>query len=86
MKKLSLAGKILYRNIFRIQMIANVLRSAWGNPMDLVFHSVRENMFVSDFESQRDQDRVRDGSSWHVSKHANFGGIRDVYAAVEVAV
>lgn len=38
--------------------------------MDLVFHSVRETMFVFDFESQHDQDRVGDGSSSHVSKHA----------------
>lgn len=27
-------------------------------------------MFVADFESQRDRDRVWDGSPWHISKNA----------------
>ncbi|KAM0887769.1 hypothetical protein ACQ4PT_028791 [Festuca glaucescens] len=68
--KWMLAGKVLYRNTFHIQTIASALRPAWGNPRGLVFRSVGENMFLADFESQRDRDRVREGSSWHVSKNA----------------
>jgi hypothetical protein len=68
--KWMLAGKILYRNVFHIQTISSALRPAWGNPRGLEFRSVGENMFVAEFESQRDRDRVRDGSPWHVSKNA----------------
>jgi hypothetical protein len=68
--KWMLAGKVLYRNQFHIQTIASALRPAWGNPRGFEFRSVGENTFVADFESQRDRDRVRDGSPWHVSKNA----------------
>jgi hypothetical protein len=68
--KWMLAGKVLYRNSFHIQTIASALRPAWGNPRGLEFRSVGENKFVAEFESQRDRDRVRDGSPWHVSKNA----------------
>jgi hypothetical protein len=65
-----LAGKVLYRNIFHINTIASALRPAWGNPRGLEFSSVGENMFLADFESQRDRDRVKEGAPWHVSKNA----------------
>ncbi|KAM0896989.1 hypothetical protein ACQ4PT_022848 [Festuca glaucescens] len=68
--KWMLAGKVLYRNQFHIQTIASALRPAWRNPRGLDFRSVGENTFVAEFESQRDRDRVRDGSPWHVSKNA----------------
>ena len=64
------AGKVLHRKIFHIQTIANALRPAWGNPRGLFFRPVGENTFVADFENRRDRDRVREGSPWHVSKHA----------------
>jgi hypothetical protein len=66
-KKWSLARKVLFRNIFHIQTISSALRRAWGNPKGLVFRSVGENMFVANFETQRDRDRVKAGSPWHVS-------------------
>ncbi|KAM0872173.1 hypothetical protein ACQ4PT_038890 [Festuca glaucescens] len=68
--KWMLAGKVLYRNVFHIQTIASALRSAWGNPTGLVFRSVGANMFVAEFTTQWDRDRVWDGSPWHVSKNA----------------
>jgi hypothetical protein len=68
--KWTLAGKVLFRNVFHIQTISSALRPAWGNPRGLEFRPVGENMFLADFESQRDRDRVRDGSPWHVSKNA----------------
>jgi hypothetical protein len=69
-QKWMLAGKILYRNSFHIHTIISALRPAWGNPRGLEFRSVGENLFVAEFESQRDRDRVRDGAPWHISKNA----------------
>lgn len=57
-EKWLLAGKILYRNLYHIQTITNALRPAWGNPRGLQFRSVGPNMFVAEFENQRDRDRV----------------------------
>lgn len=69
-RKWMLAGKVLYRNQFHINTMTNALRPAWGNPKGLQFKSVGVNMFVAEFETQRDRDRVWGGSPWHVSKNA----------------
>ncbi|KAM0824881.1 hypothetical protein ACQ4PT_069901 [Festuca glaucescens] len=69
-QKWMLAGKVLYRNVFHIQTIANALRPAWGNPKGLFFRSVGANMFVAEFATTRDRERVWDGSPWHVSNNA----------------
>jgi hypothetical protein len=69
-QKWMLVGKVLYRHVFHINTITSALRPAWGNPKGLVFRSVGENKFVAEFATQRDRDRVRDGSPWHVSKNA----------------
>ena len=66
----AIACKVLHRNLLHIQTIANALRPAWGNPRRLVFRPAGENMFIAEFESQRDRDRVWEGSPWHISKHA----------------
>ena len=65
-----LAGKVLHRNHLHIQTITNALRPAWGNPRGLQFRSAGVNVFVAEFESQRDRDRVWSGSPWHISKNA----------------
>jgi hypothetical protein len=57
-RKWMLAGKVRYRNVFHIQTISSALRPAWGNPRGLMFRSVGENMFVDEFATQRDRDRV----------------------------
>lgn len=64
------AGKVLHRNHLHIKTIINVLRPAWGNPRGVQFRSVGINMFVAEFENQRDRDRVWNGSPWHISKNA----------------
>ena len=69
-QKWSITGKVLHRKIFHIQTMANALKLAWGNPRGLSFRPVGENTFVADFENCRDRDRVREGSPWHVSRHA----------------
>ncbi|KAM0844150.1 hypothetical protein ACQ4PT_057242 [Festuca glaucescens] len=68
-RKWLLAGKVMYRHVFHIQIISSALRPAWGNPKGLLFRSVGENMFVAEFATQRDRDRVWEGSPWHVSKN-----------------
>jgi hypothetical protein len=69
-RKWLLAGKVLHRKVFHIQTIISALRPAWGNPKGLQFRSVGENMFVAEFATQQDRDRVWDGSPWHVSNNA----------------
>lgn len=69
-QKWMLAGKILFRNVFHIQTISNAVRPAWGNPKGLIFRSVGPNIFVAEFATQRDLDRVKGGSPWHINKHA----------------
>ena len=69
-EKWMLAGKVLHRNVFHTQTISSVLRPAWGNPRGLQFRSAGVNVFVAEFESQRDRDRVWSGSPWHISKNA----------------
>ncbi|KAE8788951.1 hypothetical protein D1007_36965 [Hordeum vulgare] len=69
-QKWLIAGKVLFRNLLHIQTIQSALRPAWGNPSGLIFRSLGENMFAGEFESKRDRDRVWEGSSWHINKHA----------------
>jgi hypothetical protein len=58
MLKWILAGKILYCNVFHIQAIATVSRQAWSNPKGPLFRYVGANMFVVEFTTQRDRDRL----------------------------
>jgi hypothetical protein len=46
------------------------LRPAWGNPKGLVARSVGENLFIAEFGSRQDLERVLDGSPWNVNKRA----------------
>jgi hypothetical protein len=69
-QKWMLAGKVLHRNVFHIQTIASALRPAWGNPKGLAFRLVGDNMFVAEFATAGDRERVWEGSPWHVSNNA----------------
>ncbi|KAM0928680.1 hypothetical protein ACQ4PT_002630 [Festuca glaucescens] len=66
----SLAGKVLSRKVFHINTISAILRPAWGNPKGLLFRDGGTNMFVAKFVTERDRDRVWEGSPWTVSKQA----------------
>lgn len=65
-----LAGKVLHRTLLHIQTISNAMRPAWGNPRGLSIRLLGENMFLAEFETKRDRDRVWEGSPWHISKNA----------------
>ena len=41
-----------------------------GNPRGLLFHQAGNSLFVAEFSTKMDRDRVLDGSPWMVGKHA----------------
>ncbi|KAE8789491.1 hypothetical protein D1007_36291 [Hordeum vulgare] len=63
-------GKVLSPNVLHIETIKSAMRPAWGNSRGLNFNSVGDNLFVVEFGSQADRDRVMEGSPWRVGKHA----------------
>jgi hypothetical protein len=64
-----LVGKVLSPSTLHISTIAAVLRSAWGNPRGLLMNPAGVNLFVAEFKSKADMDRVLDGPPWVVGKH-----------------
>uniref|UniRef100_A0ACD5Z614 Uncharacterized protein n=1 Tax=Avena sativa TaxID=4498 RepID=A0ACD5Z614_AVESA len=66
----ALIGKVLSPNVLHIQTIMSALRPAWGNPKGLVAKPVGDNVFIVEFESKSDRDRIKEGASWTVGKHA----------------
>ncbi|KAM0883033.1 hypothetical protein ACQ4PT_031892 [Festuca glaucescens] len=63
-------GKILSPNVLHLETIKSAMRPAWGNPCGLIFNPAGDNLFVAEFGSKADRDRVMDGSPWKVGKHA----------------
>ncbi|KAE8818088.1 hypothetical protein D1007_04192 [Hordeum vulgare] len=62
-------GKVLSPNVLHIERIKSAMRPAWGNPRGLSFNPAGDNLFVVEFGSQADRDRVMEGSPWRVGKH-----------------
>lgn len=67
---LAMVGKVLSPNLLHIETIKSAMRPAWGNPKGLVFNAAGDNLFVAEFGSNADRERVMDGSPWMVGKHA----------------
>jgi hypothetical protein len=63
-------GKVLSLNILHIETIKSAMKPAWVNPRGLTFNPAGDNLFVAEFGSRADRDRVMDGSPWRVGKHA----------------
>ncbi|KAM0841240.1 hypothetical protein ACQ4PT_059096 [Festuca glaucescens] len=63
-------GKVLAPNKLHVQTISSALRPAWGNPKGLTFNPSGDNLFVAEFGSKADRDRVMEGSPWTVGRHA----------------
>ncbi|KAM0845547.1 hypothetical protein ACQ4PT_056296 [Festuca glaucescens] len=63
-------GKVLAPNKLHIQTISAAMRPAWGNPRGLVFNPAGNNLFIAEFGSKADRDRVMEGSPWTVGRHA----------------
>jgi hypothetical protein len=68
--KWALIGKVLSPSIFHISTIASALRPTWGNPRGLQLNPAGDNLFVAEFGTKADMDRVMDGPPWVVGKHA----------------
>jgi len=66
----AIIGKVLSQGILHIQTIMSALRPAWGNPKGLNATSVGDNLFIAEFSSIQDKDRVLDGSPWTVGNRA----------------
>jgi hypothetical protein len=62
-------GKVLAPNKLHVQTISSALRPAWGNPKGLTFNPSGDNLFVVEFCSKADRDRVMEGSPWTVGRH-----------------
>lgn len=66
----ALIGKVLSPNTLHIQTIESATRPAWGNPRGLLFHPAGDNLFIVEFGTRMDRDRIMEGSPWVVGKHA----------------
>uniref|UniRef100_A0ACD5VWU6 Uncharacterized protein n=1 Tax=Avena sativa TaxID=4498 RepID=A0ACD5VWU6_AVESA len=65
----AVVGKVLAPNPLHINTIKSVLRLAWGNPKGLEFHSTGANLFMAEFATQADRDRMLVGSPWNINKN-----------------
>ncbi|KAL6659989.1 hypothetical protein ACP70R_002111 [Stipagrostis hirtigluma subsp. patula] len=63
-------GKVLSQNVLHMQTIMSALRPAWGNPKGLVAKSVGDNLFVAEFGSMQEKEKVMDGTPWMVGRKA----------------
>jgi hypothetical protein len=68
----ALVGKVLTPNILHVNTIRLIVKSAWGNPKDLIIRPWGPNIFLAEFGSEADRSRVAKGGPWWVgsSKHA----------------
>ena len=66
----ALIGKVLSPHALHIQTIMSALRPAWANPKGLVAKPVSNNIFIVEFATKSDKERVKDGAPWTVGKHA----------------
>jgi hypothetical protein len=63
-------GKVLAPNTLHIQTISAAMRPAWGNSKGLLLNPAGDNLFIAEFGSKGDRDRVMEGSPWVVGRHA----------------
>ncbi|RLM74506.1 uncharacterized protein C2845_PM15G15380 [Panicum miliaceum] len=63
-------GKVLAPNVLHLQTIMSAMRPAWGNPRGLEARMVGDNLFIAEFESELDKNRVLEGSPWYIGRQA----------------
>ncbi|XP_021321392.1 uncharacterized protein LOC8058002 [Sorghum bicolor] len=69
----TLVGKVLSPAPVHVTTVRSAMRPAWGNPIGLKFRAIGEkedNLFVVEFGSARDKERVLGGSPWMVGKYS----------------
>lgn len=66
-------GKVLSPSPVHVSTVRSAMKPAWGNPVGLKFRAIGErgaNMFVAEFGSSADLERVLAGSPWMVWRYA----------------
>jgi hypothetical protein len=53
-----------------VEIIKSVIKASWGNPKGMKVQSMGPNLFLVEFESEADRDRVMNGSPWVLEKNA----------------
>jgi hypothetical protein len=66
----ALSGKVLGPNLLHVETIRAVVRPAWGNPKGLIVRPMGPNLFMAEFSSEVDMDRVAKGGPWRLGKQA----------------
>ena len=69
----ALVGMVLSPVPIHVQQVRSAMKPAWGNPVGLKIRAIGDksnNMFVAEFGSDRDRERVLRGSPWMVGKYA----------------
>jgi hypothetical protein len=66
----ALIGKVLAPNRINLQTIMSAMRPAWGNPRGLEARMVDDNLFIVEFESELDKNRILEGSPWYVGRQS----------------
>ncbi|KAM0841037.1 hypothetical protein ACQ4PT_059277 [Festuca glaucescens] len=56
--KWAIVGKVLSLTILHIQTIKSALKPAWGNPKGLEFRSTGDNIFIAEYSTKEDKERV----------------------------
>jgi hypothetical protein len=68
----ALVGKVLPLSTLHINTIRGAMTRAWGNPYGMKLRWIGErsgNLFVVEFDSKMDMERVLAGTPWVVGKH-----------------
>jgi hypothetical protein len=65
----ALVGKVLAPSTLHISTIRAALRPAWGNPRGHSLNPAGDNMFIAEFGTKADKDRVADDPPWVVGRH-----------------
>lgn len=69
----AVVGKVLSPSIVHVNTVRAAMKPAWGNPYGLKLRAIgekSENLFVAEFGSQADMERILAGSPWMVGRHA----------------
>lgn len=69
----ALVGKVLSPAPVHVSTVRSAMKPAWGNPVGLKFQSIGnkgDNLFVVEFGSSRDMERVLARSPWMVGKYS----------------
>lgn len=71
--EVALVGKVLSPTPIHVSTIQSAMKPAWGNPVGLRLRAIGEkgdNMFMAEFGTKQDADRILDGTPWMVGKYA----------------